>query len=245
MATLKGDYRFFTTDPLQHLYLVTSSEELIKYDASGKELFRYSNFTLGRLGHIDATNPFSVLLYYPDFQAVVLLDRTLSQVGEINLLELDLPNTNAIGLDSDNFIWVYDPVRFQLRRLNIRGEVNLQSENLALSLPQPPEVGFLVARENQIFLSDSTKGLFILDNFGRLDRILPLLGLSLPSFQIRNQRIIFFQNHKLKQVLLQNLAEEEALLPNTVGKAVGFRLEQNLLFALFTDRLEIFQIKIP
>ncbi len=240
-AEVHGKFRFFTTDPIQSLYAVTESEELIKFDSRGKEQFRYNNFTLGRLGHVDATNPFSLLLYYPDFQAVVLLDRTLSQVGEINLLDLNLPEARAIALDADNFIWVYDPVRFRLRKLDTQGATQLESENLALSLPNPPEVDLLVANDNRIFLRDSQMGIFIMNNFGQLTQALSIEGKK-PYFQVSGGKILFFAEGKLRRILLAGQIEETIPLPAFLEKASQLRLEKDLLFALFPDRLAVFQI---
>jgi len=239
---LKGKFRFFTTDPIQNLYGVTDREELIKFDPRGNEQFRYNNFTLGRLGHVDATNPFSLLLYYPDFQAIVLLDRTLNQVGEINLLDLNLPEAKAIALDADNFIWVYDPVRFRLRKLDTQGATLLESENLALSLPQPPEVDLLVAKDNRIFLRDTRQGVFVMNNFGQLTQALSMEG-NKPYFQVSNGKVLFFADGKLRQILLASRSEEVVPLPANFRKAYQMRLEKELLFALFPDKLAIFEIR--
>jgi hypothetical protein len=241
LSELKGKFRFFTTDPIQNLYVVTEEEELIKFDSRGNEQFRYNNFTLGRLGHVDATNPFSLLLYYPDFQAVVLLDRTLNQVGEINLLDLNLPEARAIGLDADNFIWVYDPIRFRLRKLDTQGATLMESENLALSLPKPPEVDLLVTKDNHIFLRDTRTGLFVMNNFGQLTQALSMEG-EKPYFQVSNGKILFFADGKLRRILLASQIEETIPLPAFFRQAYQLRMEKDLLFALFPDKLAVFQI---
>lgn len=241
---IQGEFRSFTTDPLQQVYAITSKEELIKFGPNGVPQFHYNNFTLGRLGHVDATNPFSILLYYPDFQAVILLDRTLNQVGEINLLDLDLPDTQAIGLDPDNFIWVYDPIQYRIKRLSIRGEVILESENLALRLPTLPQPELLVTFENLIFLKTQEQGTLMFDNFGRLDHIFPTAS-DLKGMQVQQRKLITFPQSEYRQILLSNRAEEASMLPKTLDTATQIRLERDLLLALFPESIRVYRIVTP
>ena len=79
---------FVSVDALQQLYIATAEGELYKYDKTGEILFEYSNDRLGNIGVVDATNPFNILVYYPDLATVILLDRTLSEIKEINLFSL-------------------------------------------------------------------------------------------------------------------------------------------------------------
>ena len=90
LKEIEIEARLITTDKLQQLYVVTVDNDVIKFSPQGKELFRFTNNTLGELTHIDVTNPFSVLLYYPDYLTVYTLDRTLNKTGEFNFLELNL-----------------------------------------------------------------------------------------------------------------------------------------------------------
>ena len=55
---IPGAFRFFETDRLAQLYLVTDRDELIKYSADGREQFRYHNTTLGQISFSGCSGPF-------------------------------------------------------------------------------------------------------------------------------------------------------------------------------------------
>jgi len=103
-------------DQLGQLYVVHPNNNIIQYKADGSEGFRYNNNTLGKLGAIDPTNPFSILLFYPDFQTIILLDRTLNEKTQIDLSASGLLNIELVGLSNDNFIWIYDAADVQLKK---------------------------------------------------------------------------------------------------------------------------------
>ena len=111
--------KWMATDKLQQLYIITTENEVIKYSPEGIELFRFSNNTLGDLTHIDITNPFSVLLYYPDFLTIYTLDRTLNKTGEFNLLDLNLTDVETVGMSNDNNVWLYDFVSVSYTHLTL------------------------------------------------------------------------------------------------------------------------------
>lgn len=169
-------------DKLRQLYLVTPSNEVIKYSPEGKELYRFNNNTFGDLGHIDATDPFNLLLYYPDFQVVLILDRTLNLLGEYNLWEYGLYQPGPLGMANDNLLWVYDEPAFRLKKLDRQGRITAQSHDLNQLLPRAPSPVALIARNNLVYLHDPETGILVFDNFGQYIRTLPLAGAS--RFQI-------------------------------------------------------------
>ena len=102
---IPGKYAYFTTDKLKRIYAVNAANELIQFDSNGKELFRYNNNTLGELTYIDTANPFNLLLFYPEFQTIVTLDRTLNPIAELNLLTTEVGDASAVALSNDNQLW--------------------------------------------------------------------------------------------------------------------------------------------
>ncbi len=163
-------------DKLRQLYVVTPANEVIKYSPEGRVLYRFNNNTLGDLGLIDATDPFNLLLYYPDFQIVLILDRTLNPLGEYNLWEYGLFQPRAVGMANDNLLWVYDEIAFRLKKLNRQGHVVTQSDDLNLLLARPPKPVALMARNNQVYLNDPQAGILLFDNFGQYLRAIPVTG---------------------------------------------------------------------
>ncbi len=241
LRTLPGEFRFFTTDKLQQVYAVTTGETVLKFTAEGQQPFDFNNRTLGELGLVDATNPFHLLLFYPDFQWVITLDRTLNPIQQYNLFDLNLPEVEAIGMANDNFIWVYDKINFRLKKLDRDGEAVAQSENLARVLPPTFSPDLLVARENRLYLNSPELGIVVFDNFGQFLKILNVKGLD--AFQVRADRLYFRKEGRLYALLLNNLGQNELPLPASLAKAQQIRIEKDVLYARFPDGIRLYRLK--
>lgn len=239
IAVITESNRFFTTDKLQQVYVVTPSNELIKYNSEGSIIFRFNNNTLGDLGTVDVTDPFNLLLYYPDYQVAITLDRTLNLTSETNLWAFDIVNIQTIGTSNDNHLWVYDEVAFKLKKINRSGEELAASDNLNLLLPQTPEPQQILARENGVYLNDPKLGILRFDNFGQFDRVLGFQGIK--DFQVRENRLIFQMGKDLVVYDLRAFQEQRIKLPAGVEKATQIRLESNLIYARFPDRVEVYR----
>lgn len=170
--------RWIAADQLRQLYVVTPSNEVIKYSSEGEVLYRYNNNTLGTLQYLDATDPFSLLLYYPDYQVVQVLDRTLNLMAEFRLWQYGIFQPRAIGMANDNQLWIYDEAVFRLKKLDPNGKVLAQSDDLNLLLGKQPRPDMLLVRQNRIWLLDSEQGIIVFDNFGQYSHTLTLQNLS-------------------------------------------------------------------
>ncbi|HHM20522.1 MAG TPA: hypothetical protein ENJ20_00740, partial [Bacteroidetes bacterium] len=151
---------WFTTDKLRHIYYILPKNEVIKMDANGTVLFSYFNKTLGPPAWIDATDPFNILLFYPDFQTITLLDRTMNPTGHFNLFEAGLFGINAVCMASDGNLWLYDPINFQLKKTGRHGQFILESADLSLQpgLKEALAPNLLLEKNQRVYLNDPRQG---------------------------------------------------------------------------------------
>ncbi len=168
--------KLIAADKLRQLYIVTPGNEVIKYSADGQLLYRFNNNTLGPLEHIDATDPFNLLLYYPDFQVVLILDRTLNLLGEYNLWSFGISQPRTPCMANDNLLWIYDEAGFRLKKLDRQGHVITQSDDLNLLLGRQPSPSALLARNNRVYMNDPKSGIHVFDNFGQFQKTLSVTG---------------------------------------------------------------------
>jgi hypothetical protein len=159
---------FFSLDKLQQLYVVTSTNEVVKYDAKGREQFRFNNNLLGDMGHFDMFNPMSLLCYYPDYLQFIVLDRTLSEVVQVEMSRWGYWNIAALGLASDNRFWVFDGVNLQLKKVDRQGQEVVASPSLIQLTGSSFQPVFLIERGQQVFLTDPQRGVLVFDVFGQL-----------------------------------------------------------------------------
>jgi hypothetical protein len=161
-------------DPLGQVYVVTPQQELIQYNSRGAVAYNYQNFRHGKLGWVDAGNPLNILLYYPEFGHIIVLDRTLSEIAQLNLPEQGFWDAPVAGRSADNQIWIYDPVQTLIRKINIRGEMMASGQPLFLLLPQPPQPVWILEQNQEVFMYDPELGVLVFDPFGQYVRTVPL-----------------------------------------------------------------------
>lgn len=184
-----GTFRFFTTDRLNQLYLVTEKDEVIKYTAEGQVQFDYPNTTLGILGAIDVADPFSPMLFYPDQQLIVQLDRTFGERSRLDLRTTPIQNATAIARSHNNQIWVYDDYAYQLILLSPTGTIQVQSDDLRLT-EQVNEAATQVVRwGEQVLVVFPEKGVAVFSNVAQLLDWWPLPGIE--QLLIRQDQPLF------------------------------------------------------
>ncbi len=172
--SVRGDR--FVVDKLQQVYLVDEAQNLRKYNPDGKEVFMYSNLGLGPLEQVDVTDPFNLLLYYPQFQTAVQLDRTLNERGRLSFLDLGYPQIDMVAQSRDNQLWIYEGLQNRLLKVNAIGQKLAESQNLSLLPEGAPTPDFLAAAGNLVFMGDGNDRLLIFDAFGQYVRTIPLEG---------------------------------------------------------------------
>ncbi len=236
---IKG--KILKTDKLQNAYLVTQNDELIKYDKTGKKLYTYSNFDLGEITHLDATNPFNILLYYGNFQTIVVLDRTLDPMNTFDLFQTNIPTINAIAMADDQNVWIYDEANFRLKKINQKGEIIFESNDLSLELRSTFSPTFLLESAGEVFLSEVNGTVYIFDVFARL---LIKEDYKIPNAQIQtlDNKYLFLKKNEIYIInpILGNNSKNVLMLPEKKTKAIQAEIQQKRLFLLLEDKFEIY-----
>lgn len=239
VQTLKTEAVYFATDKLQNVYLVSPQNEVVKYDKTGKAIFRYNNNRLGDLTFIDANNPFKLGLFYPELGNLIFLDRTMTPSGDFRFFDYNFIQVDAVALAADNNIWLYDKLDFQLKKIDQTGEIVFESGDLSLTLDKPLSPNFLVEREQQIYVNDPELGILVFDLFGQYLKTLEFTGLS--AFQILDGRLLFFKNGQLQAFNLQSLLMQDVKLPEGVGEDAVVLVQKNRLYVLENGALRVFE----
>lgn len=237
-ATVSIEARNFTTDNLQNLYVITPENEVVKYAPDGQELFRYFNNTLGQVAFLDATNPFHLLLFLPEYQNVLTLDRTLNLTGQFNLFQFGLFQVNAVGMASDGQLWVYDETAFRLKKIAADGTVKAESSDLSLTLGKAIRPNFLTERQQQVFLNDPEAGVLVFDVFGQYQKTIGIKGLK--EFQVLDDQLVYFRDGRLWAFHLAALMEQPLTVPVKLPLSCKMRVGKEHIYVLETDELKIY-----
>lgn len=235
IATITEKATFVTTDKLLNVYVITERGELVKYTPEGKEVARYNNFSLGNPSLADATNPFQILLYFPEFMTVVTLDNTLNEAARYDLFDLDVSEVNALCFANDGNVWLYDPTTFTLKKIDRNADIMLESENFTFLFDELPEPDFLIERNNRLYMNDPKRGVFIFDVYGAYENLIPITDLH--TFQMIDEQLVYAKEGTLQAFHFQLLYTRAIPLPHDASEQDRISIERNRLFVVKKDKV--------
>jgi len=82
--------------------------------------YQYNNLSLGKITNVDFQNPLQIVIFYKNFNTVVLLDNQLNEIKKIDFNLQSTPVTiEAVDLSSQNQIWIYDSISSKIGLYNV------------------------------------------------------------------------------------------------------------------------------
>ena len=81
----------------------------IFYKKTPDAIINYSNVQLGNLTTVNTYNPLKIVLFYQDFNTVIILDNRLAEVFKIDFNTTQpYRNISHVSVGNDNTIWVFN-----------------------------------------------------------------------------------------------------------------------------------------
>ncbi len=227
----------------------TDADEFIGYDSfgysyqiknnvfskiKGNEIFEYKNVSLGNITKVDIQNPLKIVLFYEDFNSVVLLDNQLNKMTEINFSQNTIPIVvNAIGMSTQNQLWIFNTLNQQIGLFDY-----LKNEYKTVSIPLTESIKYYQTDFNTFFWIDKKNNWFSCDIFGKISS----LG-TIPDFDkieiISPQKYIFSKANTLYLRENTNTISEIEILEKTFDKYYY----KDQILSIFTAK-EILNYKI-
>lgn len=189
--SFEAQVEVLSTDKLKQIYYVSPRQVLYKCNEEGKVLFEFSNRYLGTLGKVDASDPFDILLFYPDYQTILFLDRTLNMTADVRLKAEQFPFPALVAMGRDRQVWIYDSALNTLNRMDRQGNIKSSSQDLSLLLGRRFIPNQLVCNERGVYLVDLEQGVLVFDLFAQFQSFLPLAGIE--QLQTFDQYLLYRQ----------------------------------------------------
>lgn len=189
--SFEAQVQVLSSDKLKQIYFVSPRQVLYKCNEQGKVLFEFSNRYLGTLGKIDVSDPFDILLYYPDYQTLLFLDRTLNVTADVHLKAEQFPLPTLVALSRDRQVWIYDAGLNTLNRMDRQGNIKSSSQDLSLLLGRRFSPNQLVCNERGVYLVDPEQGVLSFDLFAQFQAFLPTVGIE--QLQAFDQYLLYRQ----------------------------------------------------
>lgn len=230
--------RELTTDNLGNVYLLSTAHGLQVYDTRSDTLRSFQEFQSGKLGWVDAGNPLRLLLFYPDFGTILILDRQLAVLNRLDLGSSGMFKPDAACLASDNQIWVYDEQQARLKKIDQSGDPVLESPDLRQVLGYLPRPDRILDQGGQVYLVDTSRGILLFDNYGAYRTLLHFPRIR--SLQVFHRQLVFFREGSLESLDPLSLTLQNIPLPGP-GDILDASLQSGRLYVLRKDRLDIYR----
>ena len=174
---LKNDYSLF--------------KNVIKKRNASQE-YEYQNLSLGKIERICITNPLQVVVFYEDFNTLILLDNQLNETQQIDGNKLDIPiKIEAFGLASQNQLWLYDGFLQKINLYNFKS-----NHNRVISTPLTSQIRDYNSDYNYFYWITEEEDFYSISIFGKISSI----G-KVPDYDtiqiIDNSNIIYSKNQEL------------------------------------------------
>jgi hypothetical protein len=179
IKALEGDITDFTTDNLGNIYIITSTNQLKKFNSKGDSVSSFNDVRrYGKISSMDVSNPLKILVYYKDFSRLVVLDRLLNARNSIDLRQLNIFQAQAFTLSYDNNIWIYDELESRLKKIDDQGRILLQTNDFRQIFESAPAPAVMYDRDGLVYLYDPSKGLSTFDYYGALKNNIQLKNIN-------------------------------------------------------------------
>ena len=246
-----------TTDNLRNCYVINTTNELTKINSEGMSLNTHSGTTYGKLTQVDVSNPLELLLLYPNFSYIIVLDRTLSFIREIDLKSVGINRVAAICASGDHNIWVFDEQAYQIVKIDnttrqsfayenvdniaeeeIRSNIILKSDDLSQLIDQSLRPNFILEHGKWLYVNDPQLGILVFDVYANYFKIIPIKGLI--DFQIRHDLLYYYKDGKFQSYHLNTFETHDIELPQKEDIKM-VRIEKNRLYLLGNNRLDFYK----
>lgn len=205
------------------------------YATNEKELWQYENVSLGKPTKIDIKNPLKIMLFYENFNTVLLLDNQLNETQKINFSENDVPIVaSAAGNASQNRLWIYNSLTQQIGLFDF-----LKNTFHSITPPIQGNIKQYQSDFTTFHWIDSALNWYSCDVFGKITSLGKISDFD--QIQIVDSTELIFT--KDGSLLLQDLKKNSIYTIENVEKSFTNFFYKDQILSIFTNQ-EITNYKI-
>ena len=167
------------TSKINHVAI--NAEEFLGYDQFGfyytiknnvffktkdNQSLEYKNISLGKITRVDLQNTLKMVLFYENFNTVILLDNQLNETQIVNFSENTIPIVAAAtGIASQNQLWVYNNLNQQIGLYDY-----LKKDYKTISTSFPENIKYYQSDFNTFNWIDEKNNWYTCDIFGKITK---------------------------------------------------------------------------
>lgn len=201
-----GSYTGFYVDNFSNIYLLTKTNQVKKlndkYDSVAvfNDVRRY-----GDIYSIDVTNPLKIVVYYRDFNTILILDRFLNTRNTIDLRKSGILQVKAVAQSYDNNYWLFDELDNKIKKIDDNGNILLESADFRVLFSEQYDPTQIIDNDGLLYLYDVKNGWLVFDYYGALKQRIQVKGwkdaqVAAANVQGRDDTYLYFANPKMLDI---------------------------------------------
>ncbi len=184
-------------DRLGNVYYIDTKNTLNKYEPKINRITKYADLKNGKITSIDVSNPLRIVVFYEDQASVKFLDINLTEINSFQIRNNYVEGwISLVASSNNNGLWMYDNINRKLLKLGEQLNTQFSTGDLYLILSKKITPNAIVEFSDELFLCDTTNGIFVFDLFGGYKKSIPYTAENFE--RIVSQNIV----HKNTAILL-------------------------------------------
>ena len=232
----------FTVDNLGELYIINTDNQLKKYDEKGDSVGVFNQVTkYGKLSYVEAQNPWKAILFYQNYLTVVLLDKYLNVLTNINLRNQNIFRVKAVTTSYDNNIWLFDEQDYKLKKIDDNGKGLFETVDFRLLFDSVPTPQKIIDYDGFVYLYDPEKGLYTFDYYGSFKNRLSFLHWT--DIEIIDKQIYGFDKDYLYSYAPPFPDVKKFNLSPSLQNNNSIKVSNHRIYILKNQHLEIYSLQ--
>ncbi|MCO6496552.1 MAG: hypothetical protein J5I50_02705 [Chitinophagaceae bacterium] len=241
LMTLPFPVSYFATGATGELFIITPDNQLKKYNNNGDSVGVFNEVKkFGKLSLIEAQNPWKTILFYEDYETIVLLDKYMSVTGIIRLREKNLYGVKAVTTSYDNGLWIFDPVDSKIKKMDDNGNILLSSTDLRQVLTKVPNPVRIIDNDGLLYLYDKDEGIYTFDYYGAFKSLMPYTGWE--YIYVSGKSITGIDSTKIYKITQPVPVASETSLPAELQGATLVSFGNRKLYLLKDEKLSVYNL---
>lgn len=232
----------FAVNNLGELYIINTNNQLKKINERGDSVGVFNQVTkYGKLSYVDAQNPWKTILFYENFSTIVLLDKYLNVVTNINLRKQNIFGVKTVAASYDNNIWLFDEQENKLKKIDDAGKLLMETVDLRQLFDSVPSPVQIVDRDGFVYLYDPKNGVYVFDYYGSFKNKLTFPGWK--GIAVIEKNLYGFDDTFLYSYGLGSLSLKQYALPAAFKSYTSLKVGTNKIYFLKNNNLQIYSLQ--
>ena len=210
----------------------------VLYKSAENNMLQYQNVSLGTITKVDILNPLKIIVFYEDFNTVIVLDNQLNEIQRVEFSKLDNPIVaSAIGIAGQNKLWFFNTLNQQIGLYDLN---TTSYQNLGMSITDG--LRFYQTDFNYFHWIDKQNQWNTCTIYGRIFQSGKLEQIT--NLQLLNENKILFSNDKAIFLLDRNTNKRYEI--EIVEKSFKNFYYKDQILSIFTPKgITNYKITIP